>query len=85
MVRKITKLQEGLITRSFIQSQVKKSVFFWKDCIILTYVDDCIILGKNMVIVDSVISLLKNGSENFDLIDQGSTDKYLGLLIRDID
>jgi hypothetical protein len=49
------------------------------------YVDDCIILWKKMVIVDLVISLLIDGSENFDLIDQGSIDKYLGLLIRDID
>jgi hypothetical protein len=49
------------------------------------YVDDCIIIGKNMTIVDSVISLLKGGNEIFDLVDQGSIDKYLGLLIRDID
>ena len=49
------------------------------------YVDDCIIIGKNMKIVDLVISLLKCGRENFDLVDQGSIDKYLGLLIRDID
>ncbi len=78
------KLQEGLINWDFIQSQINKCVFFWKDCIILTYVDDCIILGKNMVIVESGISSLKNGSENFDLVDQGSTNKYLGLHIRDI-
>jgi hypothetical protein len=55
------KLRKGLITRNFIQSQVDKCVFFRKDCIVLTYVDDCIILGKNMAIVDAVISLLKEG------------------------
>jgi hypothetical protein len=55
------KLCKGLITRNFIQSQVDKCVFFQQDCIILTYVDDCIILGKNMAIVDAVISLLKEG------------------------
>jgi hypothetical protein len=37
-----------------------------------------------MVIVDSVISSLKDGSESFDLIDQSSINKYLGLLIWDI-
>jgi hypothetical protein len=79
------KLREGLITRDFIQSQVDKYVFFWKDCIVLTYVDDCIILGKDMAIIDAVISLLKEGHEDFELVDQGSIDKYLGLLIRDID
>ncbi len=56
-----------------------------KDCIILTYVNNCIILGKDKTIVDTVISSLKGGNENFDLVDQGSIDKYLGLLIQDID
>jgi hypothetical protein len=37
-----------------------------------------------MIVVNSVISLLKDGSENFDLVDQGSINKYLGLLIQDI-
>jgi hypothetical protein len=79
------KLREGLLVRGFIQSQVDKCVFFKKDCIILTYVDDCIILGKDMTDVDAVIASLHVGSENFQLLDQGSIDKYLGLLIRDID
>jgi hypothetical protein len=38
-----------------------------------------------MKIVDLVISSLICGRENFDLVDQGSIDKYLGLVIRDID
>ena len=39
-----------------------------------------------MTIVDAVISSMKEGREEFDLVDQGSIDKYLGLLmIRDID
>ena len=79
------KLRECLITRDFIQSQVDKCVFYRKDFIILTYVDDCIILGKDMAIVDAVISSLKEGHEEFQLVDQGSIDKYLGLLIRNID
>jgi len=62
-----------------------KCVFFQKDCIILTYVDDCIILEKVMSIVNLVISSLKEGHEDLKLIDQGSIDKYLGLLIGDID
>ncbi len=79
------KLKEGLTARDFVQSQVDKCVFLRKDCIVLTYVNDCIIIGKDMATVDLVISLLKCGNENFDLVDQGSIDKYLGLLIRDID
>jgi hypothetical protein len=38
-----------------------------------------------MANVDSVISSLHEGTENFHLVDQGSIDKHLGLLIQDID
>jgi hypothetical protein len=55
------KLREGLITCNFIQSQVDKCIFFRKGCIVLSYVDDYIILGKDMAIVDAVISSLKEG------------------------
>ena len=63
---------EKLRERDFIQSQVNKYIFFRKDCIVLTYVDDCIILRKDMAIVDSVISSLKEGHEEFELVNQGS-------------
>ena len=38
-----------------------------------------------MAIVDAVISSLKEGHNDIELVNQGSIDKYLGLLIRDID
>jgi len=38
-----------------------------------------------MAIIDAVISLLKEGHEDFELVDQGSIDKYLSLMIKDID
>ncbi len=38
-----------------------------------------------MADVDAVISLLHVGNENFQLIDQGSIDKYLGVMIHNID
>jgi hypothetical protein len=38
-----------------------------------------------MTDVDAVISSLHIGPEKFQLIDQGSIDKYLGLMITDID
>jgi hypothetical protein len=57
------KLGKRLITRDFIQSQVDKCAFFQKDCIVLMYVDNCIILGKDMTTFDAVISSLKGGNE----------------------
>ena len=79
------KLRKGLIIHNFVQSQVDICIFFQKDCIILICVNNCIILGKDLAIVDAVIPSLKGGNENFDLVNQGSIDKYLGLLIQDID
>ena len=38
-----------------------------------------------MEIVDLVIKLLNDGNEYFKLIDEGSLDKYIGVLIEDID
>ncbi len=38
-----------------------------------------------MADVDTVISSLHEGTENFQLADQGSIDKYIRLLIQDID
>jgi hypothetical protein len=38
-----------------------------------------------MTDVDAVISSLHVGPEKFQLVDQGSIDKYLGLMITDID
>ena len=79
------KLRSGLTDRGFVQSQVDKCVFYRNECIILTYVDDCIIIGKDMSIVDAVISSLRDGDEDFELTDEGSLDKYIGVLIKDID
>jgi hypothetical protein len=79
------KLWRGFIVRDFIQSQADKCVFFWEDCIVLTYVDDCIILGMTMMDVDAVFSLLHVGNKKFQLVNQGSIGKYLGLVICDLD
>ena len=38
-----------------------------------------------MEIVDSVIESLHEGDEYFELTDEGSLDKYIGVLIEDID
>ena len=79
------KLRSGLRDRHFVQSQIDKCVFYREGCIILTCVDDCIIIGKSMEIVNSVIESLHVGKEGFKLTDKGILDKYIGVLIEDID
>jgi hypothetical protein len=42
------KLSNGLQDRGFVQSSIDPCVFFNHNCIVLTYVGDCIIIGDSM-------------------------------------
>ena len=49
---------------------------------ILVYVDNCIIVGKDMSDIDAFVHSMQEGSENFVLTDEGSIDKFLGIEIK---
>jgi hypothetical protein len=68
-----------------VQSNINPCVFFGKKCIILTYVDDCIIIGDTHDQIDALIQSLHKGEENVVLQDEGPIDKYLGVDIRQLD
>ena len=53
--------------------------------IVLTYVDDCIIVGPSMDNIDSFVKSMKNGPEKFILTDEGDIDKFLGIEITHLD
>jgi hypothetical protein len=61
------KLCNGLLDHGFTQSNIDACVFFGKGCIVLTYVDDCIIVGDSMGCIEALMTLLHNGTENFIL------------------
>jgi hypothetical protein len=52
------KLCNGLLNCGFTQSNINAYVFFGKGCIVLTYVDDCIIVGDSMDCIEALITLL---------------------------
>ncbi len=79
------KLSYGLQDRGFAPSNVDPCVFFGKGCIVLMYVDDCIIVGDSMDRIDALIQSLHGGDKNFNLQDKGLIDKYLGVNIKQID
>ena len=54
---------------------------YWGGMIILTYVDDCILISKEKFTLDNFIKSLKNGKENFIFTDEGSMSNYLGVEI----
>ena len=66
----------------FVQSSIDPCVFFNHNCIVLTYVDDCIIIGDTHDRINLLIQSLHEGEENFVLQDEGSIDKYLGVEIK---
>jgi hypothetical protein len=59
--------------------------FFGTGCIILTYVDDCIIVGDTFDCINKLIQSLHKGDENFVLQDEGLIDKYLSVEIKLLD
>ena len=63
---------------NFAQSNVDPCVYFREDIILLSYVDDCILISRDSTVIDNVITALK---KNFELTDDGTLQKYLGVEI----
>ena len=74
-------LKKGLEDRGFKESVADPCVFLRKDMIVLTYVDDCILLSPSKETIDNFILSLKDGPENFAFTDDGSLERYLGVEI----
>ena len=60
-------------------------VFLLLDMIVLTYVDDCIIVARSMETIDAFVRSMKDGPEKFILTDEGDVNKFLGIEITQID
>jgi len=69
----------SLIKFGFRQSDHDPCLFILHNCLILVYVDDCLIFGKDDKILDNIITSLQS---NFVLTSQGSVGAYLGIDIK---
>jgi hypothetical protein len=49
--------------------------------VLLTYVDDCIIISPSQESIDCLITSMQNGPESFKLIGKGEVNKFLGIKI----
>ena len=47
--------------------------------IVLTFVDDCILISKDGKVIQDFITSLNNGPEKFDFTDEGTLSSYLGV------
>jgi hypothetical protein len=72
-------LKTSLLSMQFRQSDHDPCLFIRNNCLILVYVDDCLIFSKDYAILDSVIDSLHSV---FILTSQGSVGAYLGIDIK---
>eukprot|EP00957_Ditylum_brightwellii_P169528 12902490-Ditylum_brightwellii.AAC.1 len=68
--------------RDFKPSQVDPCLFIRKDIVVLTYVDDVLIIGTTKQSISGFIKSLKEGYENFEFTEEGTVENYLGVMIR---
>jgi hypothetical protein len=52
--------------------------------IIITYVDDCIIISNSMKVINTFVTSMKDGPEEYVLTDEGDINKFLGIQIKEI-
>ena len=58
---------------------IDSCVFIRYDCIILVYVDDCIVISKETRVIDTFIKSMQNGKEGFTLMGVGDLARFWGV------
>ena len=71
-------LKNGLLKRGFTQSNVDPCLFHKKDLILITYVDDCIVISPDDKLIDDWVEDMK---KDYALEDEGDINAYLGINI----
>ncbi len=72
-------LKQSLLTREFSQSSIDPCLFVRPDCLIVVYVDDCLLFARSDTILDSVFSSLQ---KDFNLTSDGDVGAILGIDIQ---
>ena len=78
------KLKEGFENRGLKPSEINPCLYMKKGMIVMTYVDDCIIVSNSMKEIDVFVDSLIKGPEKFVLTDKGDIDKFLRIDINHI-
>jgi hypothetical protein len=69
-------LKQSLIDRGFSQSSINPCLFIRNNCIIIIYVDDCLLFAPSDDILDSLITSLQ---KDFNLTTEGDVGAFLGI------
>ena len=77
-------LKTGLESRGWYRYLVDTCVFYRKESVSLTYIDDCVIVSHKQDKITSLIESLNNGPDNYELTDKGFISNYLRVNIKKI-
>jgi hypothetical protein len=78
------KLKQGLIDHGFHPSAIDPCLHFKKGMLIITYIDDCIIISNSIKDINTFVKSIKDGPEGYVLTDEGDINKFLGIEIKEI-
>ncbi len=78
------KLKQGLIDRGFHPSAINPFIYFKKEIIIITYIDDCINISNSMKNINTFVKSMKDGPKGFVFTDEGDINKFLGIELKEI-
>jgi hypothetical protein len=73
------RLQEELLSIGFIQSKIDKCLFMRHDCVIVIYVDDCLLFSAHDTVLDGILAHLH---KSFKITSEADIGAYVGLDIR---
>jgi hypothetical protein len=71
-------LTNGLLNQGFTQTKTDSCLILQKDCILVVYVDDCLIFSQSDTVINDLITAL---SSSFLLEDKGDVSAFLGVQI----
>jgi hypothetical protein len=74
-------LHHSLLQQGFTQSSYDPCLFICKDCILIVYVDDCLLFAKTDAVLDNLVTSLQ---KDFVLTSEGSAGAFLRIDIRRI-
>jgi hypothetical protein len=78
------KLKQGSIEHGFHPSAIDPCLYFKKGMIIITYVNDCIIVRNSIRDINTFVKSMKDSPKGYLLTDEQDINKFLGIEIKEI-
>ncbi len=79
------KLKQGLKDQGFTPSEIDPCLYLKENMVLLTYVNDCIIISPSKESINCLIASMHSGPKKFKLTDEGDINKFLGIKITHLD